>query len=902
MEKSNKRRGRGVLIALAVVFSLIVFVPLGFVAVSFIGRSSPVSAIPEGFSLGVRVPRFSETLERLADHETVGEILSDPAFTAAVPLVTLLRDSSFFGKRALLGALNGELAAGLYPDGHWAVSFDTGRLSSFLSLLPSFMGRVNVPNLYYVQAGKLSRFEYRDPSGAVVYAVVRGNLLMASDSSAMLELMIAGPAANTALVTHQFSKRSFNAGILANPDFIAASLPAEDPILGPLVRSLSWDGYSEVTVSVQCDRLDLSVSARVTSGLQSVSDLMAKDSAVPALLSRLPASTQYETLLSAGNVNSLLAAYCDLDPRAAANLESADRASRLLFGIGLNELLFDWIGPDVAVFGLEGRPKPVFALQIADEGARKRAFDRLLSSVAVTGDDSTVLDGYRISRLKLPDFLSGLLTMFSVRLPSPYWIVDDGYFLASESPETLLAAVSSRRKGETLARNETWQNLAGNESSRVSASLFYTLDRSVPFFLKGTGPVQRVLGLYAQGCLSVRWTAGTITMNLSAVPGTGGGLAPIPGFPLIPGADRGGEPVAGSNDRGNPAPRPSLGTAVGVIRFAKKGGLRIVCVEGGSALSAYDPAAGSWSRYAPGRPLTFTFDPETAPDTPNDPSIWAVTDEGEVSLLDGNLKPVAGFPVVTGIRPTAKPAAFNGTLYLADPDSSLRAVSSDGTVTAVSMPFTDPIRSPPSFLTDGKTTTMAMYPKSFFSQVWLTDETGAPKTGWPQTVTGIAYGSPVLFGSVSKPQVAFITQAGDLFLFDGEGAVKPNFPARLEGVFYAQPVWDGAYLWCLSADGTLWRVSPEGEVLSQSIPDFKAEGAHLVSADADRDGSPEIFVTGDGNALYGYSASFGLLGGFPLAAWGEPWFGDLNGDGDMDCLAVTMDNTIAGWQFRKERK
>ena len=100
-------------------------------------------------------------------------------------------------------------------------------------------------------------------------------------------------------------------------------------------------------------------------------------------------------------------------------------------------------------------------------------------------------------------------------------------------------------------------------------------------------------------------------MNLSAVPGTGGGLAPIPGFPLIPGADRGGEPVAGSNDRGNPAPRPSLGTAVGVIRFAKKGGLRIVCVEGGSALSAYDPAAGSWSRYAPGRPLTFTFDPET---------------------------------------------------------------------------------------------------------------------------------------------------------------------------------------------------------------------------------------------------------------------------------------------------
>lgn len=895
MEKSKSRRGRGLLIALFVLLSLIVLVPLGFIGASFIGRESPSAAVPPGFSLAFKVPHAGRAAEKLAAHETVGEILADPAFASAAPLVALLRDSSFFGKDALIGMLNNELSGALYPDDSWVVSFDTGILSSVLRVAPFAAARLTIPNLYYVNAGKVSRFEYRDPAGATVFAGFRGNLLVASNSSVVFEGILSRSLPESELGTYEFAKAGFDAALLADPSFISASLPSDDPLFGPLARSLSWEGFPEVLVDIRRDKLDLSVSAPLSSSLASVGALLEKPSSVPLFLSRLPESTQYESLLSAGGMDRLLAVYRELDPRAAETLENAERASRLLFGIGLNELLFDWIGPDVAVFGLEGRPKPVFALQIADEEARKRAFDRLLSSLAVSGDDSTVLDGYRISRMLLPDFLASLLNLFSVRLPSPYWIIDDGFFLASESPETLLAAVSARRRGETLARNDIWQNLTGGESARASVSLFYTLDRSVPFFLKGSGPAQRVLSLYNQGCLSVRWEEGLVSLKLSAVPGSGGGLGVIPGFPLV--------------SDGNGSGRPSLGKKVDVLRFTKKGGMRILCIENGNTLASYDPASGSWERYSPGAAagleLSFVLDRETACETPSDPAVWVSTSEGEVSLLDGNLKPVQGFPVITGIRPTAKPAAFASFLYLADADSSLRKIDSRGGVSSISMPFSDPLRSPPAVLRDGKNIVMGMYPKSFASRVWLTDGEGAPKPGWPQPVSGLAYGSPLVFASGSHIRLAFITQAGDLFVFEGDGAPVEGFPVRLDGVFYAQPIWDGSFLWAVSADGSLWRVGAEkGKermVLSQKIPDFKAESASLASADADGDGTPEVFATGDGNTLYGYSASFSLLSGFPLAAWGEPWFGDLNGDGRLDCLAVSMDNTIAGWQFRKER-
>jgi hypothetical protein len=88
--------------------------------------------------------------------------------------------------------------------------------------------------------------------------------------------------------------------------------------------------------------------------------------------------------------------------------------------------------------------------------------------------------------------------------------------------------------------------------------------------------------------------------------------------------------------------------------------------------------------------------------------------------------------------------------------------------------------------------------------------------------------------------------------------------------------------------------------MEQKVPDLtiKDEGC-ILCADVDGDGIAEIFITGEGNALYGYSRNLISIEGFPLPVWGTPVFADLDGDGIMDCAGAGMDDRLYRWRFKK---
>jgi hypothetical protein len=146
---------------------------------------------------------------------------------------------------------------------------------------------------------------------------------------------------------------------------------------------------------------------------------------------------------------------------------------------------------------------------------------------------------------------------------------------------------------------------------------------------------------------------------------------------------------------------------------------------------------------------------------------------------------------------------------------------------------------------------------------------------------------------------AFITQAGSLSVFTEAGSPVAGFPVELPGVFHIQPVWDGDFLWALSAEGVLFRIGLAGEILSQAIPGLRVQEGWLHTADVDGDGEPEVFLSGEANALYGYSRAFTLLAGFPLPVWGRAAFADFNADGMIECVGAGRDNLVYRWQFNK---
>ena len=263
----------------------------------------------------------------------------------------------------------------------------------------------------------------------------------------------------------------------------------------------------------------------------------------------------------------------------------------------------------------------------------------------------------------------------------------------SQSPENLLDTVRSVRNNTSLIRQDVWKQLAGSTDDRSAVSLL--LARPLhSVLLRGNSALQRILKLYGRGLARAQLGANTAVLSLSLLAGEPTGIIPIPGYPVETG---------GKTDN-----------KVSLIEFSGKNEKRIVITLDGTTVLAINPRNGKQYTWTANEKVQVVTDPSLKPVQPEDPALWIVTSRGRVSLATANLEPVPGFPVSTGAMLSAEPAAFGGRLYLPDQDTSMHVVSPDGSYEVRSMPYTDVLRSPPSFILDDNNPPWASTPKDSF--------------------------------------------------------------------------------------------------------------------------------------------------------------------------------------------
>ena len=474
-----------------------------------------------------------------------------------------------------------------------------------------------------------------------------------------------------------------------------------------------------------------------------------------------------------------------------------------------------------------------------------------------------------------------MLRYWDLILPSPYYYVHRDCLLACESAQTLLAALRAMQRNDVLPKTDLWRNIAGGKTDASAFSLYYSLDTSVPFFLRGNTALSGFLGVYRHGLARMSINKGLVEISLSLIPGSGSGVTLVSGYPL----EIGGRP---SNKI-----------------YGNSG--RIFLTRGESAISV-DIADNSIHEFTGQGQLWIV--------PANDGNAWVVNERGRVTLENGNMEPAQGFPVLTGLRLSSPPVSYNGRLYLCDEDGGVHSIDASGRQSVWETSFFSALRSPPSFLTfeSGRGVSAsyaAVYPKSFFGEIWLLNAEGRVLSNWPAPISGfsehdggganagIGFGSPLLFAHNNFVYAAFVSQAGELSVYNESAAPAASFPIIIDGVFYQQPVFDGEYLWLVSANGTLYRVNLSGEVLSQRIANFSVmEEGYITVFDCDGDRIPEIFITGEGNALYAFSRHFRSLEGFPLPVWGKPLFIEARGNNKAEIFGMGMDRRLYRWQFR----
>jgi len=893
MSGSKKRRAP---LIIAIFLLIFIGIPLIAVGISFIGKITPDSVIPDSFDLFASVPDPARLASRVLEHENLNEILALAELAPLVSDLNQLKETGLAENKFIRFAARGRLDAAFFQDERLLAAWDAGILSPLIKFLPLLAGRLTIPGLYYVNAGRNSRFEYRLKDGSVFYIGPYKNLLVISNNSSLYESVISGSSRDGDIFGSSAKKlynNDYDIAFLLSPKALANILGNSDQQLKSTLNLLRFPGPVEAALSILPNELRLRLITPLESGTQALQTLIERNSQSAPLVAMVPDNTQYMTLLSAGSLKELLGAVSAISANAPSGpnwdstLRMADNGARMAVGMNIEELLYSWSGSQFAVYGLEGRPSPVIAIEIKDEKKRKEVFDKAFRSIFLNENIRLTLDGSRIPQIETPYFLASLLALMDINIPSPYYIVYSNYLFISESAETLLEAINAVRRNDVLPKQELWRALSEDNSGPSSFTLYYSLERSLPFFLKGQGAVTSILKSYRHGLARLRFENKVLNVSLFTISGTGHGLVSVSGYPL-------NLPQLSANER------------TGKLLYAVSSGKETrLILSRGNAVLAVNPIEGSVKEFTlNGPPGLGVFVVPAEAGNYGEGVAWVANSQGSVSLVNKDMESLKGFPVSTGIKLSADPASYRGKLFLPSEDGSVHTVDSKASVSRWGNNFYSPLRSPPSFIDFKNKTYAAVYPKSFFGEIYLLDASGVPLKSWPVPVSGIAFGSPELFiaqypDRTPRLFTAFVTQAGELSMYTEDAEALPGFPLELEGVFYLQPVFDGENLWVIESAGTLYRVSLDGEIVSRKIPRLSVkEDGYITTAEISKDKKTGVFFSGDGNALHGYFGNFSSIEGFPLPVWGKPVFGDLNADGKIEAAGIGMDNKLYMWQFR----
>lgn len=856
---------RTILIFIAAVLALII----AWCAFSLIDKKSSLASIPRNYTVYIHTDSAFDTVNPLLDLQVADVLLSMPEFSKYRKPFMEVRSSFLRENPFVKFALSRPVDMALYDssDGeNFAASINLGIFSAATRLSSLVVPHLNVKGLSVITDENLTCYRYESEGVSIYFKAVK-NLLLVSDSAELL--LTSSLADNSSLYTkEQLKLLSSSSGksltVVANARILAERFTGSDPVLTSMAELISPDSLSVVSLDIS----DSDIGVKIQLPLEDEENisstllpLLKKPSKTPSIISRFSDSVQYYTLLNAGTLEELKAAVFPL--LSVSDIDktwnSANSLCRTAFGISIEDLLFSWTGNEFAAFGLENHNEPVFSMQIKDEKKRREIFEKISSSMFIKEDNSLILNGARLPRLSLPSYLNWILSAFNISIPSPYFLVQDGFIYFSQSPENLSEIYSSSGSGKTLVKKANYEQVSSAQKNENSISLFYDLDKSAPFFIRANKAANAVLSLYPLGRFDARIKNNVIEFQLQSCARKSGNLSSVPGFPV----------KAGKN------------ASIEDFCFVKQVN-SVFWVEDGNTVKKMRLDDLSISS------AEFSDDVQIFPVSAEEKEVvlWTVNSRGVIDLLNKDLESTGNFPLMTGEHTSGRASPYENGLYVPLEGGKILSVYTNGTFNFIEIP--DLFVKSPVTVSGGKA---AVYSKGFLGNIYLIQDGNVENLDNPIQVNGIGIGSPVFW----KGSVAFISQAGSVQVWKN-GTMADFFPLQLEGVFLTNLRASEKYLYALSSDAVLYRISQDGRVLSVKIPGSTAKEPHFS---VQKNGSLyNVYVNADSNVIYGFNENLELLSGYPLPGCSVPVFADVNGDKLDECISLTLDGQIAAWKLR----
>jgi hypothetical protein len=849
--------------------------------------------LPGEFLFYVKIDSLKEIYDNVLDLKAADVIFSQREFQSVYRALLEFKSNDWTRDPVLKKLLEMRASIVVHQDRSLTLVLEPGLLSlatRHFSLINAFL-KVDNLNLTTVQKGDATIYGIGFGTRDQFFFSVVNNLVFVSDKQANIEALFRNRQSGKNLKSNpglaQVQGKLGPKGLLdlyvSTPTLIDLMLPA-DADARRLVTLLTFNDISLLSLNLSNDDLTVGLYSSFSTKNAALASFLDYN---PQPLQSLKYPSLSSSVYSALNIKSfkdlfqlrLLLQNKDFE----STYTQLDGLARTVLGIGMDDLLWNWIGEEVGTFLTTRSPQPVFFVRIRDRAKLDATLKTLAASPFLNQDSSLVFNNLRLSRIAFPPLIKGIVDLFVDNLEMPYFYIADDFIFFCMDPEVLAGAINDYHSESVLVRSETFRQTTEEYPKNANLFLYYDLTQSNPPFFSADSLPGRLFRLYESGLIGLYFTSSELRVNVHARGIAGRKTVALSGYPKTLEKGTAGDVLCAD----------LYGSAVN----------ELVYVDNDNNLVIQDLLGGARS--------TAPLDPQSVivPFVSNRAvggGIFTFSPSGTLGRYEKQAQSVPPFPVVTSFKNSFPPVDTGSDLlfYSRSDRAFFLYPKTGGQEKRIDFTIDNPVLYPPA-VRDGY---IAFYPKNFEGDVFVISTEGQLLTGWSRRGGGISLTGPQFVDSADgRARVLFLTQAGILNLWEMSGQSSPGFPVQLGGTYFTAPCQvvradldSGRAIATVNDSGTCTLVSLTGEILKEkTFPEAAGRNAALLAFDFDRDGDDELFIYGAGNFLIGLDRNLELLPGFPVPGGRRPAFTDVNLDGKKDLITAGFDNQIYAYDLNK---
>jgi hypothetical protein len=212
------------------------------------------------------------------------------------------------------------------------------------------------------------------------------------------------------------------------------------PQIGFLKSVLEKNKYGTVEIYLEEDRIKMETNLRFSEPEnyqeKVIARMLSQERGEPTIESIVPLRSSSFVSFTVENIADvyryLVVLFKDY-PELFSTLQTGNKALKFLADKDMNQLLFSWMGQEVATVALSDLANPIMVIQVKDADAFRKNFKDFI------GDKVTRTGEHTVFRIELPGIFNFLKSIFAPSVQLPYFsMIRDRFLLIANSPKDIV--------------------------------------------------------------------------------------------------------------------------------------------------------------------------------------------------------------------------------------------------------------------------------------------------------------------------------------------------------------------------------------------------------------------------------------------------------------------------------